>query len=130
VILRLAIVALVVLGLVVARALYRRWQHRVRNDVAPTPPLPGRIIDGADRTWVVFTTPYCATCGPVTAQLGDRDPSARVVTVDATVESELADALRIRSAPTAVLADASGEVQVRLVGAEAVRDYFSAPRTA
>jgi hypothetical protein len=128
--LRIEIATLLVIGLLAGRALYLRWRASLHRDIGPTPPLPGRIVDGADRTWVVFTTPYCATCGPVTAQLGDRDPSARVVTVDATLETELADALRIRSAPTAVLADSSGEVQVRLVGAEAVRDYFSARGTA
>lgn len=126
-----AVICLGVCGVVLAgTALYRRWQHRVRNDVAPTPPLPGRIVDGADRTWVVFTTPYCATCGPVTEQLRANEPDSRVVTIDATVEQELADSLRIRSAPTVLLADADGQVQARLVGASAVSDYVLARPTA
>jgi thioredoxin-related protein len=41
--------------------------------------------------------------------------------VDATREPHLADAFRVRTAPTIVLADAAGRVRQRLVGAEAVR---------
>lgn len=86
--------------------------------------LPSHLVDGAERTWVVFTTPYCATCGPVTDRLRADDPAARVVTVDATREPALADAFRIRSAPTVLLAGADGEVLARLVGATAVESYF------
>jgi thioredoxin-like negative regulator of GroEL len=49
-----------------------------------------------------------------------------VVTVDATRRPELAGAFRIRSAPTALLADAAGAVLTRLVGPEAVAAYASA----
>ncbi|MDQ1401913.1 MAG: Thioredoxin [Actinomycetota bacterium] len=120
---RLAIVVGLIAALWAGRVVYRRWQHRVHTDETPTPRLPPRIVDGADRTWVVFTTPYCATCGPVTEQLRANDPNASVVTVDATVDTALAEAQRIRSAPTVLLADSHGEVQARLVGASAVRDY-------
>jgi thioredoxin-related protein len=77
----------------------------------------------------VFTTPYCASCGPVKASLAEVDPAAEIVTVDATREPHLADAFAVRSAPTVLLADRAGEVQARLVGAPAVRNYLSA-RTA
>ena len=104
------------------------WLSRVRHrgsgrDIGR---LPVDLIAGAERTWVVFTTPYCATCGPVTERLRAADPTAKVVTVDATEEPALADAFRIRSAPTVLLSDAAGEVQARLVGATAVDDYLSA----
>ena len=44
-----------------------------------------------------------------------------------TREPRLADDFRIKSAPTALLADATGAVQTRLVGADAVRDYVRSP---
>jgi thioredoxin-like negative regulator of GroEL len=83
------------------------------------------LLDGADRTWVVFTTPFCAACGPVKEQLASDDPMANIVTVDATREPHLADAFGVRTAPTVLLAGADGEVKARLVGAPAVRDYLA-----
>jgi glutaredoxin len=73
---------------------------------------------------VVFTTPYCATCGPVTEALVAHDPKANVVKLDATVESELAGAMRVKTAPTVFLANKRGEVQHRLVGPDAVTRYI------
>jgi hypothetical protein len=121
--------AIVVIGLVVAvllvTRLYRAWRMRIAADNDPVPRLPSALLGDADRTWVVFTTPYCATCDPVVEALerqGDR-----VVKVDATREPRLADDFRIRTAPTALLADGTGAVQTRLVGADAVRDYVRSP---
>src|SRR5438128_803467 len=106
--------------------LYRSW--RAGLQVAPTshPLLPASLLAGASRTWVVFTTPFCATCGPVEERLRASDPGARVVKVDATREPYLADAFSIRSAPTVLLADAGGNVTARLVGPEAVDAYVAA----
>ena len=91
-----------------------------------------RLVDltrDHEQTWVVFTTPYCATCGPVIDKLqAATAPDANVVTVDATDHPNLADALRIKAAPTAVLADAEGRVVQRLVGPAAVDDYLSRTR--
>ncbi|HEX2063291.1 MAG TPA: thioredoxin family protein [Acidimicrobiales bacterium] len=81
-----------------------------------------------ERTWVVFTAPYCASCGPVTEQLRAAYPEAEVVTVDASRDTGLADAYSVRSAPTVLLADASGRVQARLVGARAVAGYVRSPQ--
>jgi len=125
--LRLAVVALLVAGLVAGRLLYRRWRQRIENDTEAVPRLPADLLDGAERTWVVFTTPLCASCGPVTERL---QPGGRVVTVDATKEPALAEAFRIRSAPTVLLADASGRVQARLVGVAAVDAYLKDGRSA
>jgi hypothetical protein len=119
------IVAALVAGLVIAKRLYVQWQASLQREAPRHPRLPDELLQGADRTWVVFTTPYCASCGPVRDQLAADDPTARVVTVDATREPHLASAYSVRSAPTVLLADAAGEVQARLVGAQAVRDYFS-----
>ena len=127
---KIAIVVAIVLGLVIAKRMYVQWQARQQVGPASSPKVPAALLDGADRTWVVFTTPYCASCGPVKEQLAEDDPAARIVTVDATREPHLADAFAVRSAPTVLLAGADGEVQARLVGAPAVRDYLAASRTA
>jgi uncharacterized protein DUF4395/thioredoxin family protein len=100
-------------------------RRRQGRDRASVPRLPVDLVEDSERTWVVFTTPYCASCGPVTDRLRIDDPDARVVTVDATREPALADAFRIRSAPTVLLADRDGEVRARLVGASAVDRYLA-----
>jgi len=91
------------------------------------------LTGDSEQTWVVFTTPYCATCGPVIDKLTAATTVApgadvTVVTVDATEHPDLAGALRIKAAPTAVLADATGHVMQRLVGPAAVDDYLSRTR--
>jgi thiol-disulfide isomerase/thioredoxin len=118
-----AVVAVVVIG----RRLYFQWRRRLATDAAPVPRLPAALLDGSERTWVVFTTPWCASCGPITADLEAADPTARVVTVDATEEPVLADTFRVRTAPTVLMAGADGTVQARFIGAEAVRDYVRNP---
>ena len=126
---KLLVVAAIVVGLVIGRRVYVQWQARLQRHPSTSPRVPSELLGDADRTWVVFTTPYCASCGPVKEQLAAEDPMADVVTVDATREPHLADAFAVRSAPTVLLADATGAVRARLVGAPAVRDYLSA-RTA
>lgn len=99
------------------------FQREWRRSPSPTDDL----LAGADKTWAVFTTPWCASCDTVTAYLADADPSARVVTVDATERPALAGRFHVRTAPTVVLID-GGVVQERLVGAAAVRDYVGHAR--
>lgn len=120
------VVGLIVLGLIIGRRMYVQWQARQQRTPASSPRLPAELLGDGERTWVVFTTPFCASCGPVKEQLAAQDPTAGIVTVDATREPHLADAFSVRSAPTVLLADAAGTVQARLVGAPAVRDYLSA----
>lgn len=122
----------VVVGLLFAVALGARL-YRIRRagliDHQPQhPEVPASLLDGAPRTWVIFTTPYCAGCGPAEANLRACEPGARVVKVDATREPLLADAFSVRSAPTAILAGARGEVMARLVGTEAVDRYVRSPK--
>jgi hypothetical protein len=124
---RLVLVLALLAALAVARWLYRRWVQDVRSDAAPVPRLPAEIVAGADRTWVLFTTPWCATCAVVEDELRAREPGSRVVKVDATRDLALADAFRVRAAPTVLLADGRGDVQARLVGVEAVRAYAAEP---
>src|SRR5690349_5185786 len=123
------IVLVLLFAVALAGRLYRSWRTSVRDERPAHPLVPRSLLAGAARTWLVFTSPYCATCGPVEARLRASDPDARVVKVDATREPHLADAFSIRSAPTVILADAAGNVTARLVGAEAVESYVSARRS-
>lgn len=127
---KLVIVAAIVVGLVVGRRLYLQYQARLQAHTPTIRRVPPELRSGAERTWIVFTTPLCASCGPVKDQIELEDPSARIITVDATREPHLAEAFEVRSAPTVVLADADGAVQARLVGAPAVRDYLARSATA
>jgi hypothetical protein len=124
---RIAIVAGVIALFIAGRWLYARWRLALQRDDRPHPRLPRHLLDGADRTWVLFTTPLCANCGPVERHLRAFDPAARVVRIDATEDTALAHAFRVRSAPTVLLADRQGDVQARLVGAAAVTDYVRSP---
>ena len=118
------IVIVILFAIALAGRLYRVWRARLRDEKPAHPLIPDSLRAGADRTWVVFTSPYCATCGPVEARLRASDPGARVVKVDATRQPHLADSFSIRSAPTALLADGEGNITARLVGAQAVDDYL------
>jgi hypothetical protein len=124
--LRLAVVLALVAVLAAAVPLHRRRQHSLQEGPATHPLVPAKLRLGAERTWLVFTTPWCASCGPVEERLRQSDPEARVVRVDATRERDLAGAFAVRSAPTALLADAEGRVQARLVGPQAVDRYVLA----
>jgi Thioredoxin len=118
---RVLVVVAFLVAVALGTRLYRGRRAALVAEQPRHPLVPASLLDGAERTWVLFTTPYCATCGPVEEHLRAADPGARVVKVDATREPRLADAFRVRTAPTIVLADAAGRVQQRLVGAEAVR---------
>ena len=122
------VVIVLLFAVAFAARLYRQWRLRVRDEHPRHPVVPAALRAGSDRTWVVFTSPYCATCGPVADRLRASDPGARVVKVDATREPHLAQAFSVRSAPTVLLADRDGRVRARLVGPEAVDDYVRSPR--
>jgi glutaredoxin len=120
---RLAIVVALVAVFALARAAHRRWRAGLHAEARAVPALPDHLVAGAARTWVVFTTPWCASCDTVTSHLSTAEPDSRVVKVDATQHVDLADAFHIRTAPTVLLADALGTDHQRLVGAAAVSDY-------
>jgi hypothetical protein len=124
---RLFVVVVLAFGILLLGRLYRQWRAGVRADNPATPLIPQSIRAGAERTWVVFTTPYCASCGPIEARLRASDPSANVVRIDATEQPKLAGAFRVRSSPTVLLADAEGRVKARLVGVAAFDDYVRNP---
>lgn len=122
---RAVVVVVLLFGVALAGRLYRTWKAGLQQDRPGYPLVPASLRAGAARTWVVFTSPYCATCGPVADRLQAADPEARVVKVDATREPHLADAFSVRSAPTVLLADDAGTVTARLVGADAVQEYLA-----
>lgn len=123
---RAIVVLVIVFGFALAKRLYHQWQVKVRSDNRAHPSIPRHLLGDADRNWVVFTTPYCATCGPVKERLRLEDPTAHVASVDVTMEPALADAFRIRSAPTVIQTDRHGNVTARLVGAQAVAGHLAA----
>jgi len=95
---------------------------------SPTwPDLPPALrVKGAACTWVIFTTPYCATCSLVETDLERAFPHHAVTTVDATERPDVADLYQVKRAPTTVLADHDGRILERLVGPEAVRAFIGA----
>ena len=117
---RLGVVVALVFAFGLARLLWERRRARLAADDGTVPDLPPELRRDAPRTWVVFTTPTCASCAPLTDHLRATDPEAAIVTIDATREPALADAYRVRSAPTVFLADRRGRVNRRQVGAAVV----------
>lgn len=106
---------------------FRHWRDRVRTEKPAMPLVPMSIRAGAERTWVIFTTPLCASCGPIEARLRATDPGANVVRIDAIEQPRLSHAFQVRSAPTVLLADGDGRVKARLVGADAFERYVRNP---
>ncbi len=125
--LRLLVVLVLAFGVLLVARLFRQWRHRVRTETPATPLIPLSIRAGAERTWVIFTTPLCVSCGPIEARLRASEPGANVVRIDATEQPHLSHAFKVRSAPTVLLADGDGRVQARLVGAEAFDRYVRNP---
>jgi hypothetical protein len=91
-----------------------------------SPLLPAALLRGADRTWVVFTSPSCTSCRQVSARLVAAEPDAQVTEVDCTRQPDLAEAFAVRRLPTVLLANRYGQVEARLVGRRAVRDAIDA----
>ena len=120
------IVGTVLLICVIGRRMHRQRLARLQRDQSATPRIPETITAGSTQTWILFTTKYCAQCGPIEALLRQTQPDARVVTIDAEHEPLLARAQRVKSAPTVLLANGAGVVEQRLVGADAVTKYLRA----
>lgn len=110
-----------VLGLVlVLTGMYRQRAHRLRRAI-PGQRVPSELVSpGASRTWVLFTAPFCATCGPAEQALREAHPEEPVVVVDAAARPELARRLAVAAAPTLLAVDRRGEVRWRATGPDAV----------
>ncbi|MCX7619269.1 MAG: thioredoxin family protein [Acidimicrobiales bacterium] len=121
---------LVIAGLTVA---YRRRNATdealgARRAASPDwPQLPTEfLVAGAPCTWLIFTTPLCASCDLVESDLARAFPHHAVTKLDATARPEVASLYQVRRAPTTVLADHNGTILERLVGPEAVRAFVGA----
>lgn len=129
---KLAVVALLgaLVGLVSVK--YRRGVDRdaaLGGSAAGTtwPAVPAaQLAAGVPCTWLVFTTPWCASCEQVKAMVSSAFPHHGVRTIDATVDIELGETYDVRRAPTTLLADHDGNVLERLVGPEAVSEFIGA----
>lgn len=105
---------LVVLALVVAVVVLARLRRRAVDPLS-LPALPPDVA-GPNATWVVFTTEYCATCGPVKERIAQVDPTADLVEIDVADRPDLARRYHVRTAPTVLFAAANGRVHARFVG--------------
>jgi len=124
-IVRLVVVLAVVVVALAARVALQRRLRWSAEDTLPGARFPGWVTNGATRTWVVFTTPYCASCGPIVEHLEGAYPRARVVTVDAS-RLGLARDFSVRQAPTVFESDGRGLPLRRFNGADAVRQAVPA----
>lgn len=124
---RLAVLVAVLAFVAVVAVIYRRRKLADTLDRGvDLPPLPAELTQQGTPTWVIFTTPYCASCDTVEGLLHEGFPSDRVVTIDATERPDLADRYRVRRAPTVIGAGPDGQVRHRLVGPESVHSLVTA----
>lgn len=128
---RLLVLLGLALAVVVVTVAYRRRRSADEllgaSDPAgqawPALPSDERQPDRA-ATWVIFTTPLCASCGAVEADLQRAFPHHGVRRIDATEQPALAERYSVKRAPTTLLAGADGSILQRLVGPEAVRAFI------
>jgi glutaredoxin len=106
------------------RSQWRRVRHG-RGPLSRLPLLPAEVLKGADRTWVVFTTPDCEPCLAVARRLRAAEPSAQVTEVDARHEPRLAEAYRVDRLPAVLLANRYGQVEARLIGLAAIESALA-----
>jgi hypothetical protein len=122
----IALILFVTFGLVTAwRALRQRrspWRRRQPGGgpFSRFPLVPAQVLRGADRTWVVFTTPDCEPCFSVARRLRASEPTSRVTEVDAMREPRLAEAFKVDKLPAILLANRYGQLEARWVGQDAV----------
>lgn len=110
---RLLVLLLVVAGsglLLVARA---RW---LRGGVPTGTTVPDGVVPVGQASWLVLTTPWCASCGPVVERL-EAAGELPVVVLDVAERPEVGTALDVRQAPTVLRVGDRGEVLERRAGA-------------
>ena len=88
------------------------------------PALPDDLQGDHQATWLILSTPVCASCSAVQATVAESFPHHRVLKVDVTERPELGDRYDVKRAPTTIVADSTGAVVERLVGPEAVMDFI------
>lgn len=102
-----------------------RTRRPVDSDVALGLRVPADLLARNRHTWIVFSTPYCATCGPAEVLLRERFPADDVRRAEVADWPETVEALGIRRAPTALRVDQAGAVEVMLAGPEAIRQHLA-----
>ena len=120
-IVRLFVLLAVALGcgaLVWARS---RWQ---RGGAAAGTVVPAGLVPAGQASWLVLTTPYCASCGPVVERLEARG-ELPVVVLDVGDRPDVSRALDVRQAPTVLRVAADGRVLERRTGARAAAEPSS-----
>jgi hypothetical protein len=123
---RVALILFVSFGLVLAWRAFRqrrsRWRNRRpgKSPFSHLPLVPAQVMRGADRTWVVFTTPDCASCRAIATRLRASEPASHVTEVDTRSEPRLAEAFLVHQLPAVILANRYGQVEARLIGLSAI----------
>lgn len=118
---RLLVVLAVLGALASVRPVLAARRGRAERAPLPQADLSALVAPDAARTWVVFTTPYCVSCGPVRAELERTFPDDAVVTIDAAERPDLTDRLGVRRSPTVFELDAEGAIVDRHIGPEQAR---------
>lgn len=121
----LVVVALLAFFALAKVAYDRRAASLAARPSLDLPALPDRLR-GPGRTWVVFATEYCATCGPVTERLRALHPDDTVRKVMVEQEPDLAAGFDVRTAPTLLEVDATGSVVHSVAGAAPVLRHVDA----
>ena len=122
---RLVIILFVCFGAALAWRAWRQRHARWRVGSAGLgdarwPLVPAAVMRGADRTWVVFTTPDCLPCRTLVERLRAAEPTSQVTEIDAEREPRLAEAFRVDTLPAVLRVNRYGQVEERLVGLAAV----------
>jgi hypothetical protein len=76
------------------------------------------VVPAGESSWLVLTTPWCASCGPVVERL-EAQGELPVVVVDVAERPDVSKALDVRQAPTVLRVGPTGEVLERRAGAGA-----------
>jgi hypothetical protein len=94
-----------------------RWQQ---GGIAAGTVVPAGLVTPGQTSWLVLTTPWCASCGPVVERL-EAIGELPVVVVDVAERPEVSRALDLRQAPTVLRVGPGGEVLERRNGAVPAR---------
>jgi hypothetical protein len=123
---RIALILFATFGLVLVWRAVRQRRSRSphrrpgKESLSHLPLVPAQVLRGADRTWVVFTTPDCAPCLAVAQWLREAEPTSQVTEVDTRREPRLAEAFHVHKVPAVLRANRYGQVEARLIGMAAI----------
>jgi hypothetical protein len=128
---RIALLLFVCFGLALAWRAFRqrhsRW-GRGRSQKRPfsqLPLVPAPLLRGADRTWVVFSTPDCRSGRSLADRLRHSEPASQVTEIDARREPRLAEAFGVHQVPALIRANRYGQVEARLMGSAAIESALA-----